>query len=377
MKNNDKKKESKCFIETIKHLFFFLSFFINIFVNFCNVKKLLQYFVIFCRQISTKISKHKCGKIRKTIKSYYFFAKFYISIVEFCVRIRLHINFFDLIIQMNIKNVTFFEGKGIKMKKLNVGIADDNLVTLETLGEIISSDSQLELIGSANNGEDAYELIKRNEPDVMLIDIIMPKMDGLSLMEKVNNDVNIKKRPQFIVVSAVGSEEVTEDVFRLGANYFIKKPFGKDIILNRIKRFYSYNSENENRALVFEAPKKVEHNLEEDVTNMIHEIGVPAHIKGYQYLREAIIMVVQDIDMINSITKILYPTIAKRFQTTPSRVERAIRHAIEVAWSRGKMDTIDELFSYTIHNEKGKPTNSEFIALIADKIRLEYKKSYN
>ena len=120
----------------------------------------------------------------------------------------------------------------------------------------------------------------------------------------------------------------------------------------------------------------VERNLESDVTNIIHEIGVPAHIKGYQYLREAIMMSVNDIDMLNSITKILYPSIAKKFQTTPSRVERAIRHAIEVAWSRGKMDTIDELFGYTINNGKGKPTNSEFVALIADKIRLEYKMHY-
>lgn len=122
-----------------------------------------------------------------------------------------------------------------------------------------------------------------------------------------------------------------------------------------------------------EKEQQVIRDLEKDVTNMIHEIGVPAHIKGYQYLREAIMMSVEDPGMISSITKILYPTIAKRFQTTPSRVERAIRHAIEVAWSRGKMDTIDELFGYTIHNGKGKPTNSEFIALIADKIRLEYK----
>ena len=116
-----------------------------------------------------------------------------------------------------------------------------------------------------------------------------------------------------------------------------------------------------------------ERNLEHDVTNMIHEIGVPAHIKGYQYLRDAIIMCIQDMDMLNSITKALYPEIAKHYQTTPSRVERAIRHAIEVAWSRGKMDTIDELFGYTVNNGKGKPTNSEFIALISDKIRLEYK----
>ena len=118
---------------------------------------------------------------------------------------------------------------------------------------------------------------------------------------------------------------------------------------------------------------KVEHNLEQDVTDMIHEIGVPAHIKGYQYLREAIMMAVKDIDMLNSITKVLYPTIAKRFQTTPSRVERAIRHAIEVAWSRGRMETLDALFGYTVNTGKGKPTNSEFIALIADRIRLQYR----
>lgn len=268
------------------------------------------------------------------------------------------------------------KGKGIKMKKLNVGIADDNQFTLELLGEIISTDDELELVGKANDGEEALELIKKSEPDVMLVDIVMPKLDGLSLMEKVNNDTTLKKRPEFIVVSAVGNESVTEDVFRLGANYFIRKPFGTDSVINRIKHIYTYKNNIEKNNIVYESSEKnVMNNLEEDVTNMIHEIGVPAHIKGYQYLREAIIMVVNDIEMINSITKILYPTIAKKFQTTPSRVERAIRHAIEVAWSRGKMDTIDELFGYTIHNGKGKPTNSEFIALIADKIRLEYKKT--
>lgn len=264
------------------------------------------------------------------------------------------------------------------MRKLNVGIADDNPGTLNLLSEIIRTDDELELVGSANDGEEALQLIKSRQPDVMLVDIVMPKMDGLSLMEKVMNDKTLRKRPEFIVVSAVGSESVTQDVFRLGANFYIRKPFGPDVVLNRIKHIYMYKNKLEDSNVVFDSTDKLkEHNLEEDVTNMIHEIGVPAHIKGYQYLREAIIMVVNDIEMINSITKILYPTIAKKFQTTPSRVERAIRHAIEVAWSRGKMDTIDELFSYTIHNGKGKPTNSEFIALIADKIRLEYKKSLN
>jgi two-component system response regulator (stage 0 sporulation protein A) len=179
------------------------------------------------------------------------------------------------------------------------------------------------------------------------------------------------------VVSAVGQEGITEDAFNLGANYYILKPFDSEILLTRIKQTYKDMIDKQNQsnsAIVYEnknASKK--NNLEADVTNVIHEIGVPAHIKGYQYLRDAIMMSVNDTEVLNSITKILYPSIAKQHKTTPSRVERAIRHAIEVAWSRGKMDTIDELFGYTVSNGKGKPTNSEFVALIADKIRLEYK----
>jgi two-component system response regulator (stage 0 sporulation protein A) len=155
------------------------------------------------------------------------------------------------------------------------------------------------------------------------------------------------------------------------------KPFDNEMVINQIKLIRDRSMKKGNEPRKTNAYEKyqepVERDLEADVTSIIHEIGVPAHIKGYQYLREAIMMSVNDIEMLNSITKILYPTIAKQFQTTPSRVERAIRHAIEVAWSRGKMDTIDELFGYTINNGKGKPTNSEFIALIADKIRLEYR----
>ena len=155
------------------------------------------------------------------------------------------------------------------------------------------------------------------------------------------------------------------------------KPFDNELVLNRIKSTRLHKdkaSAQVRRVNAYESQKEyMNRNLETDVTNIIHEIGVPAHIKGYQYLRDSIIMSVQDMEMLNSITKILYPTIAKMHQTTPSRVERAIRHAIEVAWSRGKMDTIDELFGYTVNGGKGKPTNSEFIALIADRIRLEYK----
>lgn len=260
------------------------------------------------------------------------------------------------------------------MEKLNIAVADDNERILDLLATLIRSDKELELVGQADNGKDIYEIIREKEPDVVLLDIIMPKMDGLTIMEKVSRDQTIKKQPAFIVVSAVGQDRITEDAFNLGAMYYILKPFDNDMVINRIKTVGGKSTRRGEVRANFECSvQSQERNLELDVTNVIHEIGVPAHIKGYQYLRDAIIFSVEDVEMLNSITKILYPTIAKKHQTTPSRVERAIRHAIEVAWSRGKMDTIDALFGYTVNNGKGKPTNSEFIALIADKIRLEYK----
>ncbi|MDD2960140.1 MAG: sporulation transcription factor Spo0A [Lachnospiraceae bacterium] len=262
------------------------------------------------------------------------------------------------------------------MGTMNIAIADDNERIVQILDTLVSSDKELNVVGKAGNGEELIDIIKSKEPDVVLLDIIMPKMDGLTVMEYVNKEPNVKK-PAFIVISAVGQEKITEDAFELGADYYILKPFDNDVVLNRIKNVKAKRERNyraPQRGNGYESRREyLERNLEADVTDMIHEIGVPAHIKGYQYLREAIIMSVQDMDMLNSITKILYPTIAKQYQTTSSRVERAIRHAIEVAWSRGKMDTIDSLFGYTVNGGKGKPTNSEFIALIADKIRLEYK----
>ena len=177
----------------------------------------------------------------------------------------------------------------------------------------------------------------------------------------------------FIVVTAVGQERITEDAFNKGANYYVMKPFNNEMLLDRIKSvrkmFRGCDKKDDSRA----GENVQAGSLENRVTNMLHEIGIPAHIKGYHYLRDAIIMAVNDMDVLNAITKILYPTVAKKYQTTSSRVERAIRHAIEVAWSRGKLDTLDELFGYTVSTGKGKPTNSEFIALIADTIQLEYK----
>lgn len=260
------------------------------------------------------------------------------------------------------------------MEQLNVAIADDNERMLDLLGEIIEGDKDLNLVGKANNGEDMYQIIKEEEPDVVLLDLIMPKMDGLSVMELVGADRTMKKRPNFIVVMAIGQERITEDAFNKGASYYILKPFNNETILQRIK---NTNHVVRNDYSMGETKHKSievsQESLESQVTDMIHEIGIPAHIKGYHYLRDAILMAIDDMDVLNAITKVLYPTVAKKHQTTSSRVERAIRHAIEVAWSRGKLDTLDQLFGYTVSNGKGKPTNSEFIALVADTIRLKSK----
>ena len=271
---------------------------------------------------------------------------------------------------------SYYEEGVLRMDTMNVAIADDNEKTLKLLDSLVSSDRELKVVGKAGDGEELMDIIKTKEPDVVLLDIIMPKVDGLTVVDRVNRELG-GKRPSFIVISAVKQEKITEDAFELGADYYIRKPFDNEAVINHIKRLRlkrerSYRSFQKNS--IYESRQEyVEQNLETDITNLIHEIGVPAHIKGYQYLREAIMMSVEDMEMLNSITKVLYPTIAKKYQTTSSRVERAIRHAIEVAWTRGKMDTIDELFGYTVNGRKGKPTNSEFIALIADRIRLEYK----
>lgn len=263
------------------------------------------------------------------------------------------------------------------MGKLSVAIADDNERVIDALGNILGNDDEIELVGKAEDGEKIYSIIKEKQPDIVLLDLIMPKLDGLTVMEKVSSDKSIKKQPKYIIITAIGQEGVTEDAFGLGATYYLMKPFDHDVVLTRVKRLGGKMGSSEKAVSKLGTKenegKPIEKNLENDVTEIIHDVGVPAHIKGYQYLRDAIMMSVNDVEMMNSITKILYPTIAKKHKTTSSRVERAIRHAIEVAWTRGNVETIDELFGYTVNNGKGKPTNSEFIALISDKIRLKYR----
>ena len=258
------------------------------------------------------------------------------------------------------------------MSKINVAIADDNQRIVEMMTQLLEQDDDIKVVGSADNGETAVEVIENNQPDVVLLDINMPKLDGIGVLEKLK-EANLDKKPAVIMLSAMGQENVCEEAIELGASYFILKPFDSNMVIRKIKQVTAGGESVKPFVSRKDPSGKITRNqLEIIVTNMIHEIGVPAHIKGYQYLRDSIIMAVYDMDILNSITKQLYPAIAEKFHTTSSRVERAIRHAIEVAWGRGKMDTIDALFGYTVHAGKGKPTNSEFIALIADKIRLEY-----
>jgi len=267
-------------------------------------------------------------------------------------------------------------------EKITVLIADDNDEFSETLKSYFDMTDEMEVIAVTKDGNEAYEKIKELKPDVALLDVIMPHLDGIGVLEKLNNS-NLEKYPFCIMISAVGQDKITKEALRLGAQYYVMKPFDMDVLVKRIEELRDYKFEELNTVFVTKEQKSsyirlnpnnsAEDNLEVSVTNLIHEVGVPAHIKGYQYLREALIMAVYDEEVINQITKTLYPDIARKYKTTSSRVERAIRHAIEIAWERGKLETVQSLFGYTVNLSKGKPTNSEFIAMIADKLRLELK----
>ena len=270
-------------------------------------------------------------------------------------------------------------------EKISVLIADDNQDFAYTLSNYINDQEDMEVIGIAKDGNEAVNLISTIKPEIVLLDVIMPHLDGLGVLEKLNKNAN-PNQPTIIMLSAVGQDKITQRAISLGAEYYVVKPFDIELLIKRIREIKFYKPEPQKDTFVTRDSKKMyidvdpakvgsDQNLEALVTNLIHEVGVPApaHIKGYQYLREAIMMVIKDIDVINQITKSLYPQIASKFNTTPSRVERAIRHAIEVAWGRGDQKTVEKIFGYTISAAKGKPTNSEFIAMIADKLRLELK----
>ncbi|SKA82070.1 two-component system, response regulator, stage 0 sporulation protein A [Caloramator quimbayensis] len=265
----------------------------------------------------------------------------------------------------------------MESKRIKIVIADDNKEFANILSDYLKGQSDFEVVGIAKDGIEAVKLVSSYEADVLVLDIIMPHLDGLGVLEKINSMANIAM-PKVIVLSAVGQDKITQRAINLGAEYYVVKPFDMEIFSNRIRQMFSGNiagSEIRRNSLISTEPANLKNPnaLEAEITNIIHEIGVPAHIKGYLYLREAIQMVVNDVELLSAVTKELYPSIAKKYNTTASRVERAIRHAIEVAWSRGQVDTINKIFGYTIHNDKGKPTNSEFIAMVADKLRLKVK----
>ena len=271
-------------------------------------------------------------------------------------------------------------------EKITVLIADDNQEFSTTLATYLKNQEDMVVVGRAKDGNEALDMVSSLMPDVLLLDVIMPHLDGIGVLEQMNM-IKLNKKPICIMLSAVGQDKVTQRAIELGAEYYVVKPFDIDLLITRIRELKNYKPSSQNNNFIsreigiskqqyIDIPNNSankEENIEALVTNVIHEVGVPAHIKGYQYLREAIIMVINDIDVINQITKCLYPQIANKFHTTPSRVERAIRHAIEVAWGRGEQKTVENIFGYTISASKGKPTNSEFIAMIADKLRLELK----
>ncbi len=262
----------------------------------------------------------------------------------------------------------------MKKEQLRILIADDNKDFCDCLVNCIEKQEDMTVIATAADGVDAYRKILSEKPDVALIDGIMPKLDGIGVLEKLK-ETGSTISTICIMLTAVTDEKITQRAFNLGARYYIAKPFDMELLIARIRQLKEPMPSNVRAAGAGVLAPRSSYDLETRVTAILHEIGVPAHIRGYHYMREAIIMAINDIDVLNYITKELYPAIAKKCNTTPSRVERAIRHAIEVAWSRGQVDAINSLFGYTVSGHKGKPTNSEFIALIADRLRLELKAS--
>ena len=250
-------------------------------------------------------------------------------------------------------------------KLTTVFIGDNSEEFCAQLTEALQNSQGFRVVGTANDGEQTLRALAELRPEVLVLDMMLPKRDGISVLKAL---MAMEHRPAILATSGFVTEFVASTAANLGVRYLMLKPCDTAAIVERLEELRGGADRG-----VTPLRRGDKAGIETMVTNIIHEIGVPAHIKGYQYLREAIIIAVNDMDVINAITKVLYPQVAKTFQTTPSRVERAIRHAIEVAWDRGDLDTLQRFFGYTVSNTKGKPTNSEFIALIADKLQLQMR----
>ena len=248
--------------------------------------------------------------------------------------------------------------------RTTVMIADNSEEFITALSAALQQGEGFQVVATAADGEQAIRLATERKPDVLVLDLMLPKQDGISVLKALSGQEH-----KLITLATTGftSEYVAAAAANLGVRYLMLKPCDMGALVDRLEEIRGGES------LRLTGRRLGQASIESMVTGIIHEIGVPAHIKGYQYLREAIIIAVGDMDVINAITKVLYPQVAKTFGTTPSRVERAIRHAIEVAWDRGDLDTLQRFFGYTVSNTKGKPTNSEFIALIADRLQLQLR----
>jgi len=244
-------------------------------------------------------------------------------------------------------------------------IADKNTEFREKLVSQFEREDNFNVIGESDSGDQLLELIGALAPDIVITEYVLPHKDAGAVMREIGS---LKKKPAFFVFSSFDSETVKAQMSEMGVKAFMLKPFDPKYLIEQVKQYLSgqYAQRNEPMSFTFA-------DIETRVTKIIHEIGIPAHIKGYRYTREAIMTVIREPEIINCVTKQLYPAVAAVYNTTPSRVERAIRHAIEVAWDRGDVDTLNKIFGYTVSNDKGKPTNSEFIAMIADRLSLQLK----
>jgi len=252
--------------------------------------------------------------------------------------------------------------------KTRILLADSSEEFRMLLAEHIRNEGDMEVVGSVSDGPELLRLTGETKPDVIIMDLVLSGIDGIGVLKKLGE---MKAKSSVLITSSFYREDIAGDAVNLGAGYFMLKPVDAGDLLERARQMCNTSLKTMPGGMAGMMLGRQEQSLESVVTEVIHEVGVPAHIKGYQYLREAIILTIKDMEVINAVTKVLYPAVAKKFNTTPSRVERAIRHAIEVAWDRGDLETLQKFFGYTVSNIKGKPTNSEFIAMIADRLSLQ------
>ncbi|MBQ7957150.1 MAG: sporulation transcription factor Spo0A [Clostridia bacterium] len=253
-------------------------------------------------------------------------------------------------------------------KEIKVILAEEGTQNGEKCASSLRKNG-MEVILVPKDGNEVIKALEKIRADVLIMDTFMPRLDGLGVLKEIKNR-KISSKPVIFMVSGVDNQRIENEALQTGADYYMIKPFDNEMLAQRIRQILNWNT-----SAPQDVREKKKDNLEIVISDIMHQIGVPAHIKGYQYLRKSIILAIDDDEMMNSVTKLLYPTVAKEFKTTPSRVERAIRHAIEVAWERGDVDVLDSYFGYTIQNTRGKPTNSEFIAMIADDLKLKMKAS--